>query len=187
MSFPQYLGIFSKIITNTSQPLLDKYISPNTLIKANRQELIDKSKSTTHFGFKYATNKYDALSQATHDANNFVCILGNNIKHICLYISFIHKYDKKINTILDPLHELVDANEDTDFVKQFGKFEDNKIQSSKRGASIARRVIYILILQSIGFSRTTEAKLIAIEAVSHKVKSLPFFTEKFFSFSIDIY
>ena len=43
-------------------------------------------------------------------------------------------------------------------VKQSGKFEGTKIQMSKRGSAIARRVIHTLTLQSISVSRTGEAK-----------------------------
>ena len=195
MAFPQYLGIFSKITTNTSLTLLDTYTSPNAFIEADKQEIIDTIKSTARFGITYATNKYNAIIQAAHDANEFGYILDSDIKRIRLYISFIRKYDEEIKSILDAMHELVDANEDTDFVKQIhlietfkgagflsavtlmgeigdfsafskpkqlfayfgldpavkqsGKFEGTKIQISKRGSSIARRVIHTLSLQGL--------------------------------------
>ena len=135
------------------------------------------------------------------------------------------------------MHELVDSNEDTDFVKQIhlietfkgagflsavslmgeigdfsafskpkqlfayfgldpavkqsGKFEGTKVQMSKRGSVIARRVIHTLSLQSISTSRTGDAKnpvlrdyylekckskpkLVAMGAVSHKVCNMIF-------------
>ena len=138
---------------------------------------------------------------------------------------------------MDALHNLVDSNEDTDFVKQIhlietfkgagflsavslmgeigdfsaftkpkqlfayfgldpavkqsGKFEGTKVQMSKRGSAIARRVIHVLTLQSISTSRTGEAKnpvlrdyylkkceskpkLFAMGAVSHKVCNIIF-------------
>ena len=76
-------------------------------------------------------------------------------------------------------------------VKQSGKFEGTKIQMSKRGSSIARRVIHTLTLQSISVSRTGEAKnsvlrhyylekckskpkLVAMGAVSHKICNMIF-------------
>ena len=237
MAFPQYLGIFSKVTTNTSLTLLDIYTSPNAFIKADKQAIIDTIKSTARFGVTYATNKYNAIIQAAHDANEFGYILDSNIKRIRLYISFIRKYDEEIKNILNAMHELVEANEDTDFVKQIhlietfkgagflsavtlmgeigdfsafskpkqlfayfgldpavkqsGKFEGTRIQISKRGSSIARRVIHILTLQSISVSRTGEAKnpvlreyylekckskpkLVAMGAVSHKVCNIIF-------------
>lgn len=43
-------------------------------------------------------------------------------------------------------------------VKQSGKFEGTKVQMSKRGSAIARRVIHILALQSFSISQNGEAK-----------------------------
>ena len=76
-------------------------------------------------------------------------------------------------------------------VKQSGKFEGTKIQMSKRGSAIARRVIHTLALQSIGTSHKGEAKnpvlrayylrkceskpkLVAMGAVSHKICNIIF-------------
>lgn len=237
MAFPQYLGIFSKVTINTSLILLETYTSPSAFIQADKQEVIDIIKSTARFGLTYALKKYNAIIQAANEVNEFGYILDSNIKRILLYISFIRKYDEEIKGILDAMHELVVANEDTDFVKQIhlietykgagflssvslmgeigdfsayskpkqlfayfgldpavkqsGKFEGTKVQMSKRGSAIARRVIHTLTLQSISTFRTGEAKnpvlrdyylkkceskpkLTAMGAVSHKVCNMIF-------------
>ena len=237
MAFPQYLGIFSKLTTDTSLTLLDTYTSPSAFLAADRQEIIDIIRSTARFGLAYANNKYDAIIQAANEAKEFGYIIDSNIKRIRLYISFIRKYDEEIKGLLDALHELINANEDTDFVKQVhlietfkgagflsavslmgeigdfsafskpkqlfayfgldpavkqsGKFEGTKVKMSKRGSAIARRVIHVLALQSIGTSRSggaknpvlrdyylekckSKPKLVAIGAVSHKVCNIIF-------------
>ena len=236
MAFPQYLGIFSKVTINTSLTLLETYTSPSAFLEADKQEIIDIIKLTARFGLTYAQNKYNVIIQAATDANQFGYIIDSNIKRIRLYISFIRKYDEEINNILESLRELVDANEDADFVKQihlietfkgagflsavsigeigdfsafskpkqlfayFGlnpavkqsrKFEGTKVQMSKRGSAIARRVIHTLTLQSISISRNGKAKnsvlreyylkkcdskpkLVAMGAVSHKVCNMIF-------------
>ena len=225
-------SVINPIITKTSLTLLETYTSPSAFLKTDKQEIIDIIKSIAHFGLTYAQNKYNAIIQAATDANQFGYIIDSNIKRIRLYISFIRKYDEEINNILESLHELVDANEDADFVKQIhlietfkgagflsavsimgeigdfsafskpkqlfayfgldpavkqsGKFEGTKVQMSKRGSAIARRVIHTLTLQSISISHNGEAKnpvlreyylkkcdskpkLVAMGAVSHKV------------------
>ena len=237
MAFPQYLGIFSKITINTSLILLDTYTSPSAFLEADRQEIIDIIRSTARFGSAYANNKYNAIIQATNEAKEFGYIIDSNIKRIRLYISFIRKYDEEIKGILDALHELINANEYTDFVKQVrlietfkgagflsavslmgeigdfsafskpkqlfayfgldpavkqsGKFEGTKVKMSKRGSAIARRVIHVLALRSIGTSRSggaknpvlrdyylekckSKPKLVAMGAVSHKVCNMIF-------------
>ena len=126
MTFPQYLGIFSKVTTNTSLTLLETYTSPSAFLNADKQQIIDSIISTSRFGLTYAMNKYNAIIQAANDANGFGYIIDSNIKRIRLYISFIRKYDEEISSILEAMHELVNANEDTDFVKQIHLIETFK-------------------------------------------------------------
>nr|WP_278849253.1 hypothetical protein [Enterocloster clostridioformis] len=95
MAFPQYLGIFSKVTTNTSLTLLETYTSPDAFIEADKQEIVDVIKPTARFGLTYANNKYHAIIQAAHEAQAFGYIIDSNIRRIRLYISFIRKYDVK--------------------------------------------------------------------------------------------
>jgi len=95
-------------------------------MQISKREIIDIIKSTARFGITYANNKYNAIIKAANEANEFGYIIDSNIKRIRLYISFIQKYDEEINSILDAMHELVDANEDTDFVKQIHLIETFK-------------------------------------------------------------
>lgn len=126
MAFPQYLGIFSKVTTNTSLALLETYTSPTAFIHADKQEIIDTIRSTARFGLTYAHNKYHAIIQAANEANEFGYIIDSNIKRIRLYISFIRKYDEEIEGILVSMHELIHSNEDTVFVNQVHLIETFK-------------------------------------------------------------
>ena len=126
MAFPQYLGIFSKVTTNTSLTLLETYTSPSAFLEADGQEIIDTIKSTARFGITYAQNKHHSIIQAAKQANEFGHIIDSNIKRIRLYISFIRKYDEETKNVLDAIHALVEANEDTDFVRQVHLIETFK-------------------------------------------------------------
>lgn len=126
MAFPHYIGIFSKVTTNTSLTLLETYASPKALIDADEQEVTRIIKSTARFGLKYAENKYNAIIKAANDANEFGCISYSNIIRICLYISFIRKYDEEISRLLETMKQLVKANEDTEFVRQLKLIETFK-------------------------------------------------------------
>ena len=126
MTFPQYLGIFSKVTTNTSLALLDTYTSPTAFIEADKQEIVDTIRSNARFGLAYAEKKYYAIIQAAKAAKEFGYIIDSNIRQIRLYISFIRKYDEEIKGILDSMHELVDSNEDTVFVEQIHLIETFK-------------------------------------------------------------
>ena len=126
MVFPQYLKIFSKITTNTAMTLLEKYTSPDAFLSAPKDEIIASIRSTERFGLTYAQKKYNAIIQAANDAETFGHAVNSNFKRILLYIRFIRQYDKEISAILSDMHELVDANEDTDLVKQIYLIESFK-------------------------------------------------------------
>jgi transposase len=126
MVFPQYLKIFSKITTNTALSLLEKYTSPDAFLSASKEEIVSSIRSTSRFGLTYAENKYDAIIQASNDAKTFGHSVNSNFKRILLYIRFIRQYDAEISTILSDMHELVDGNEDTEFVKQIHLIESIK-------------------------------------------------------------
>lgn len=126
MVFPQYLKIFSKITTNTSLTLLEKYTSPAAFLNASIEEIITCIKSTARFGLTYATNKYNARIQAAHDAESFGHAVTSNFKRIRLYIRFIRSYDAEISSILDEMHDFISENETTDFVKQIRLIESFK-------------------------------------------------------------
>jgi len=126
MVFPQYLKIFSKVTTNTSLSLLENYTSPDAFLRAEKDEIIDFIRSTARFGLTYASNKYNAIIQAANDAKVFGHSVSSNFKRIRLFIRFIRQYDEEISSILKDMHELVDSNEDTDFVKQIHLIESFK-------------------------------------------------------------
>ena len=126
MVFPQYLKIFSKITTNTSLTLLENYTLPDAFLNASKEDIIASIRSTARFGLKYALNKYKAIIQAANDAKVFGHSVNSNSKRICIFIRFIRQYDKEISNILSDMHELVDANNDTDFVKQIHLIESYK-------------------------------------------------------------
>jgi transposase len=126
MVFPQYLKIFSKITTNTAMTLLEKYTSPDAFLTAPKDEIIDSIRLTARFGLTYAYDKYNAIVDAANDAKTFGYAVSSNFKRIRLYISFIRKYDEEIASILSDMHELVDANKDSDFVKQIHLIESYK-------------------------------------------------------------
>ena len=109
MAFPQYLGIFSKVTIHTPLTLLETYTSPNAFLAAGKQEIIGIITSTARFGFTYARNKYHAIIQAAKEANEFGYMIDSNVTRICLYISFIRKYDEEIKGIPNAMHDLVNT------------------------------------------------------------------------------
>jgi transposase len=237
MVFPQYLGIFSKITTDTSLTLLEAYGSPLAFLDAPKEKIIKSIQRTSRFGPAYAQSKCQAIHKAAGDALVFGHSVPSNFKRMRRFIHAIRQYDQQIAAVLSDLHELVDAHEGTkpveqirliesypgagflsavsliaeigDFsafqspkqlfaylgldpaVKKSGKWEGTKTSMSKRGSSIARRVIHTMAIQGIRRSRDGSAsnpvlrdyyeqkclskpKKVALGAVMHKVCNIVF-------------
>jgi len=237
MVFPQFLNIFSKITTKTALTLLETYTSPDAFLTASKEETVGSIRSTARFGLTYALDKYNAIIQAAKDAKSFGYSVDSNFKRIRLYVRFIRAFDEEISALLSDMHELVESNEDSVFVKQVhllesikgvgflsavslmgeigdfsafrspkqlfayfgldpsvkqsGKLEGTKISMSKRGSSIARRVIHTIALNNVGKNKDGSAKnpvlrdyyllkcqsklkMVAMGAVMHKVCNIVF-------------
>lgn len=207
------------------------------MIDLIQNDIINSIRSTARFGITYSQNKYNAIIQAADDAKAFGHSLSSNFKRIRLYIRFIRQYDEEVSSILSDMHELINANEDTEFVKQIhliesfkgagflsavslmgeigdfsafrspkqlfayfgldpavkqsGKFNGTKINMSKRGSRISRRVIHTMALISIGINCNGSAKnpvlreyylkkcqnkpkMVALGAIMHKVCNIVF-------------
>lgn len=126
IAFPQYLKIFSKVTVNTSLTLLEKFTSPDGFLEASKDQIIASIRSTSRFGIAYAEKKYKAIIQAAKAAKTFSYSVNSNFKRILLYIRFIRQYNDEIEAILSDMRELVESNEDTDFVKQIRLIESIK-------------------------------------------------------------
>ena len=118
MVFPQYVTVFSKVTVDTSLALLDKYVSPEAFLSADKNEIIDIIRKTARFGVKYAESKYAAIIEAAKSATVFGHSVPSCFTLIRLYINFIRKYDEEIEAVLLAMNELVNANPDELFVKQ---------------------------------------------------------------------
>ena len=126
MVFPQYIAVFSKISTQTSLALLDKYASPEAFLAADKDEIIGVIRKTARFGAAYAEAKYNAIVEAAKAAAVFGHSVPSCFTLIRLYINFIRKYDEEAETILATMKELVEANSDEVFVKQIRLIESIK-------------------------------------------------------------
>jgi hypothetical protein len=126
MVFPQYLKIFSKITVNTSLTLLEKFTSADDFLNASKDEIITSIRATARFGISYAEKKYNAIIKAANEAKTFGYSVNSNFKRILLYIRFIRQYNAEIEFILSDMRDIVESNEDTDFVKQIRLIETFK-------------------------------------------------------------
>ena len=238
VSFPAYLGVFSKITTQTSLKLLEDYPLASDMLNAPKEELVKIIRTTALFGEKYAMAKYNALCSAARDAAVFGRALPSNAVRIRLYIDSYREYQKHLDTILEALHEsvgkllgtavynrirLLQSLRGAGFlsavvliaemgsfdlfpspkklyayfgldpaVKQSGKFKGDKVHMSKRGSSLARRILHMIALNNLKVDKATKEpvnpvihscyadkckskkKNVAVGAVMHKMCNIIF-------------
>ncbi|MFQ9705293.1 MAG: hypothetical protein ACLR0U_32740 [Enterocloster clostridioformis] len=93
---------FSPRSRQTHRSLCWKLIHLQMLfIEADKQEIVDVIKPAARFGLTYANNKsIMQLSRLPMEAQAFGYIIDSNIRRIRLYISFIRKYDVKVQSKL---------------------------------------------------------------------------------------
>lgn len=126
VSFPKYLGIFSKLTTNTSLALLDKYPSPDLLLAARKSSIIKLIRKTARFGDAYAEKQYDKLLTAAEAAKVFGHSLPSDAELIRLHISLIKTYSNAAAGILLSIKAAVESQPDAFFVKQIKLLESIK-------------------------------------------------------------
>ena len=126
MTFPQYLNVFSKVTTQTSLELLNKYTSPKAFLEAPKDDIINTIRTTARFGLTYASKKYNAIVEAAEAATVFGYSTDSSNTLIKLHIDFIRKFDSVIADLLNQMHELVDKYESETFVKQIHLIETIK-------------------------------------------------------------
>lgn len=126
VSFPEYLGIFSKITVNTSLALLDKYPSPELFLSARKSSVIKLIRKTAHFGESYAQKQYEKLLAAANAAKLFGHYLPSDAELIRLYISLIRTYDNAADSIMQSIKAAVESQSDELFVKQIKLLETIK-------------------------------------------------------------
>lgn len=237
VSFPEYLGIFSKLTTNTSLALLEKYPSPDAVLSARKSNITKIIRKSSRFGEGYAEKQYTKIIAAANAAKVFGHSLPSDTELIRLFISLIRTYDNAAESIMNSIKEMIENHSDELFiqqiklletikgcgllsavtlmceigdfsvfsspkklyaylgldpaVKQSGKFNGTNVKLSKRGSRLARRVLHMMALNSIGISRNGEAKnpvlrsfydkkcqskpkMIALSAVTHKLCNIIF-------------
>lgn len=192
--------------------LLEDYPLASDMLNAPKEELVKIIRTTARFGEKYAMAKYNALCSAARDAAVFGRALPSNAVRIRLYIDSYREYQKHLDTILEALHEsvvvLIAEMGSFDLfpspkklyayfgldpaVKQSGKFKGDKVHMSKRGSSLARRILHMIALNNLKVDKAakepvnpvihscyadkckSKKKNVAVGAVMHKMCNIIF-------------
>lgn len=116
--FPQYLDIFCDLTGTTSMMILELYPTPDRLLRAHKDSLIDKISKASRKGTKKATEKYDKLILAARAAKVFGCNLDSVYFNISTTLTLIKGMDTAISATMEHIHSLIKEHASEKFIQQ---------------------------------------------------------------------
>lgn len=116
--FPQYLDVFCDVTGVTSMMILEDYKTPDQLLRAHKDTLIEKISKTSRKGLKKASVKYEKLMVAARSAKVFGCDLDSVYFNISTTLTLIRAMDSAIADTMTRIHSLVKENHSEKFIQQ---------------------------------------------------------------------
>lgn len=116
--FPQYLDVFCDVTGATSLMILKQYPTPDKILRAHKNTIIEKIAKSSRKGIPIATAKYEKLVQAAKAAKVFGCDLQSVYFNISINLKMIEELSAALNSLLEQMHNLVEANHSEKFIKQ---------------------------------------------------------------------
>lgn len=116
--FPQYLDIFCDISGKTSMMILEQYPTPDKILRAHKQVMIDKISKASRKGAVKATERYEQLISAASAAKIFGCDIDSIYFNISQTITIMKCLNTSIEAIMERIHALVKENNSEKFIQQ---------------------------------------------------------------------
>ena len=116
--FPGFCKVFSDITGATSIAVLKNFSTPEDILNAQPNQIIDLIALSSRKGMKYAKDKYDKLIAAAKNSLNFRYNLSTVYDVADIHIHFVEEFDNKIDLILAKIKAFVDKNKSESFVQQ---------------------------------------------------------------------
>lgn len=108
-TFPQYLSLFSKVNGKASLEVLDRYTTPENILTADKEELVNLIVCNAGRGRTMAEQKYEKLIQAAKEAASFGHSNAGNNYLIHHFIEMIRLIKAQTDKLLLQIHKLVNS------------------------------------------------------------------------------
>ena len=108
--FLSFTDVFKDIASATAMAILEKYPSPEDILKADRDEMVSLIRQTSRKNLKWATGKYELLCEKAVD---FSPLSVNSIANIAMLktnISMIRTLMRALKDALDAIYKLLDQD-----------------------------------------------------------------------------
>lgn len=107
--WPQYSKVFSKVSTKVSLAVLDAWPTPEGLLSAKKDDVIELIRTVSRKGEAFAEKKYSALVEAAESARVFGRTLPSDGGRTRRYIEAFRNQDSLVEKTLKEMRELVEA------------------------------------------------------------------------------
>lgn len=101
--WPGYEKVFNQVDSKTSLEILTQYPSPDSLIAANQDKIVQLIRSCTRRSLEYAVGKYQILRQTAMDAK----AIGVQLSGYALSVQLYSTQIQALNIQLDQLHSSI--------------------------------------------------------------------------------
>ncbi|EJO5349594.1 IS110 family transposase, partial [Clostridium botulinum] len=105
--FPGYNSVFSNITCKTSFAILKQYTSPQDILVADRETLIEIISSNSRKGLKYSENLYEKLILIAQEALYIGIKSSSLFVKITNTISLIETLETQLGCLLKEIHSLI--------------------------------------------------------------------------------
>lgn len=109
-----FSDVFKDIFSKTALGILEKYPTPEHIINANKDKLIEFIKSTSRKSLKWATEKYDLLILKAREFQPLSINNSANLALLKIYLEMIRTFKKAKENIITEIFELLKADTSKD-------------------------------------------------------------------------
>lgn len=105
-----FTSVFSSVYSKTSLAILEKYPSPDHILKANKKTLVSLIQKTSKKGLEWSTKKYNLLTLKAKEFKPMSISNPGNLAILKVNISMVRTLDESRKNILDTIKEIVSTD-----------------------------------------------------------------------------
>ena len=109
--FPGFYETCGKSSPKTTLEILSRYSTPDDLLAAKSEELIEFMASVSNRGIKWATSKYAKIIDVAKEAQQIYIKQSSNVTLLTITITIIKDLEKCLQTIEGEINKLIEGNE----------------------------------------------------------------------------
>ena len=109
--FPGYNNIFSNITSNTSIAILSDYPTPQAVLEAPKETMLNTLMSKSRKGLAWAEKAYSKLINAANEATVIGIALHGLAVKITTSITLIRTIEEQISTLINEIENLINSSE----------------------------------------------------------------------------